>query len=297
MAYTPLTLIISILEKVKRTENHSKPKMKNTGGWFEYRYRTKREMKSLIVIILSLLLLDCNPKKKTTNNTNEKVVEVLSHTDYNVIFENDTVEGVPVEILNIGEVNVPSGQVVVCDPLFYPDTPPLLKRVKSGKYPVKIYVAKTEASGDRYAIAKLEFSKGKAKKWVLALREGEDVSELKGKDEFFGMPVDAGLGAFFDYKSGVAYNKFLEDFFRKHPNGNVYNDFFAEEFKKSAKNPNDPNDPGDWANFQLPESDLNVIMFNSGYGDGLYPAYWGIDEKGDTVSLVIDFFVLLVPDA
>jgi len=36
-------------------------------------------------------------------------------------------------------------------------------------------------------------------------------------------------------------------------------------------------------------------MFQSGYGDGVYPAYWGIDKDGNITSLVIDFLVLLLP--
>ncbi len=33
-------------------------------------------------------------------------------------------------------------------------------------------------------------------------------------------------------------------------------------------------------------------MFHTGYGDGIYPAYWGIAEDGSVSSLVIDFIVL-----
>ena len=230
-------------------------------------------------------------KKKTKKKT-----EVRSHADYNLIFDNKEVEHTPIELLEIGDLNVPSGQIVVCDPLAYSDMPPLTKTVKPGTYPIKIYVAKTKDSGDRYAIAKLEFSNKRAKKWVLALRADEDISELKDKSEFFGFPVDAGLGGFFDFQSGKAYQKFASDFMKANPDGNIYDDFFAAEFKKNAKDQNDPKDIGDWINFQLPNSELNITMFHSGYGDGVYPSYWGIDENGDIVSLVIDFLVVLVPD-
>jgi hypothetical protein len=37
-------------------------------------------------------------------------------------------------------------------------------------------------------------------------------------------------------------------------------------------------------------------MFQSGYGDGSYPSYWGLDKNGEVLSLVIDFLVLLVPE-
>jgi hypothetical protein len=46
-------------------------------------------------------------------------------------------------------------------------------------------------------------------------------------------------------------------------------------------------------NFYLPaRPQQNVIMFHTGYGDGIYPAYWGLSEEGDVCSFVIDFMVL-----
>jgi hypothetical protein len=36
-------------------------------------------------------------------------------------------------------------------------------------------------------------------------------------------------------------------------------------------------------------------MFAPGYGDGVYPAYWGVDTHGKAINLVIDFHVLLLP--
>lgn len=222
-----------------------------------------------------------------------KQAEKLSHADYNVIFNNPVVENIPVEVLNIGNLTVPSGKIVVCDPLVTPDMPPLSRTVKPGKYPVKIYIAKTKDSGDRYAIAKLEFSTQTADKWALATRDGEDVLELKEDSDFFGFPVDAGLGGFFDEQAGIAYNKFADEFIKQHPDANMYDDFFEAEFEKSSTG---PNDPGNWVNFQIPDTELNITMFQSGYGDGVYPAYWGMTKNDEVVSLVIDFFVLLLPD-
>ncbi len=222
--------------------------------------------------------------------------EIYAHADYNLIFDHSSVDGIPVELLNIGELNVPTGQIVVCDPLAAPDTPPLTRSVTPGKYPVKIYVAKTEESGDRYAVAKLEFSTVRADKWVLAVREGEDLHELKEPGEFYGFPVDAGLGGFFDVQTALEYNSFIDNFLKKNPGANIYDDFFAAEFKKNAVEPDNPSDYGDWVNFTLPGSDLNITMFQSGYGDGMYPAYWGMTKDHQIVSLVIDFFVLLLPE-
>lgn len=226
-------------------------------------------------------------KRETKNKT-----EVLSSIDYNTFFDIEMFEGTPIELLEIGDLSVPSGRVVVCDPLVYPDMAPLSKRVEPGEYPVKIYVAKTQNSGDRFALAKLQFTNKKAEKWVMALRDGEDINELTDQDDFFGFPVDAGLGSFLDYQSAVAYLKFESEFMKANPGGNIYDDLLANEFKQNAQAPDDSSDPGDWINFKLPETNLNVAMFHSGFGDGTYPAYWGIDKKGEVASLVIDFLVL-----
>lgn len=162
----------------------------------------------------------------------KRAMEVYSHADYNLIFENKIIEGIEIKRLDIGCLNVTTGQIVVCDPLVAPDAFPLKRTVESAKYPVKIYIAKTKDSGDRYAIAKVEFSTKKAEKWLLALRDEEDTSTLEGNGDFFGFSVDSGLGGFFDFKAGIEYNEFIDKFMNEHSDGNIYDDFFAAEFKR-----------------------------------------------------------------
>jgi len=217
----------------------------------------------------------------------------LSAIDYNRYFDNTTIDNTPLAFLNLGELNLSTGKIVACDPLAYIfESLPFAKTVQQGKYPVIVCVAKTENSGDRYAIVKLEFSKEKAIKWELALTGQEDISELTENDAYIGFPVDAGLGCFCDFETQKAYKQFDEDFMRKNPGANIYDDFFAAEFKKNAIDENDPQDAGDWLNFYLPNKPaLNIIMFHSGYGDGAYPCYWGIDGRGKICSLVVDFQV------
>jgi hypothetical protein len=37
-----------------------------------------------------------------------------------------------------------------------------------------------------------------------------------------------------------------------------------------------------------------IAMFQSGWGDGFYASYWGLDARGEPVCLVTDFSVLTV---
>lgn len=40
-------------------------------------------------------------------------------------------------------------------------------------------------------------------------------------------------------------------------------------------------------------SPANLIACSSGYGDGAYPSWWGIDERGEVCALATDFFILV----
>jgi hypothetical protein len=42
--------------------------------------------------------------------------------------------------------------------------------------------------------------------------------------------------------------------------------------------------------------ELDILVADSGYGDGSYPAYWGLDAEGRTAQLVIDFLILTTYD-
>lgn len=189
---------------------------------------------------------------------------------------------------------IPTGQIIVCDPLAYSyNSLPFDRKVKPGKYPVTVCIAKTKDSGDRYAIVKLEFSKSKASKFQLATTEGQDIKDLKEEDEFFGFLVDAGLGCFMDLQTKQFYNEFDDNLMKENPDGNLYDDHLENEFKKNATDLNDPTDAGDWLNFYLPNKpELNVVMFHSGFGDGVYPSYWGINDNGEICSLIVDFNVI-----
>ena len=37
---------------------------------------------------------------------------------------------------------------------------------------------------------------------------------------------------------------------------------------------------------------LNAALLTSGYGDGVYAAYWGYDGEANATSLVVDFAVI-----
>jgi hypothetical protein len=212
-----------------------------------------------------------------------------SVVDYNIILENEIVDGIPIKIVDMGLLDVPTGHIVVCDPLAIPDFAPLNRKIPKGKYPVKIYLTDLANTHPRVTLAKLEIARERAERWILAVRDGEDVTTFKDKYDYFGFPVDAGIGCFWDEKTRDAFVKFDRKLYKTHGE-NAYELYLEDEFKKSATS---ADDIGNWATFTVPGTDMNVTMFSSGWGDGHYPAYWGFDKDDNLVSLVIDFFVLL----
>ncbi|HET6315489.1 MAG TPA: DUF4241 domain-containing protein, partial [Chloroflexota bacterium] len=41
-----------------------------------------------------------------------------------------------------------------------------------------------------------------------------------------------------------------------------------------------------------PDSGADAVVFTTGYGEGGYTTWWGLDENGQPVALVADFDVL-----
>jgi len=196
--------------------------------------------------------------------------------------------------LDIGELNLPTGKIIASDPFFTDSVQPFRTKVKAGKYPVKIYFVKIEEHHHRVAFAKLIFSDSKAVKWKLAIQEGTDLEEVKklNEGEYFGFPVDAGMGAFIDEAVNKNYLLEIDEFYRENADKNYYNDLLSHEFKVSTKGSPLSSEEGDWNNHKVKNNpNENIIMFSSGWGDGYYPVYWGLDQHNEIVDLIIDFMI------
>ncbi|WP_354490424.1 DUF4241 domain-containing protein [Mesorhizobium robiniae] len=175
----------------------------------------------------------------------------------------------------IGELELPTGEIVACDPLTTEtDWPALSRKVRPGHYPVSLF----EAQG-RVAVAVLRFRPGTPVRWELATLPDQDVATLKG-DEIFGYPVDAGLGSFMD-KTAMALLAARQD---KLEYGDYYGEVLAAEFA--------PNQDRFAMHHPAAGNPLNIAIFWSGWGDGLYPSFWGLDATGEPLLLTTDFGVL-----
>jgi hypothetical protein len=206
--------------------------------------------------------------------------------DYSAIFKGSAKLELAYEIVELGNLFLPSGRVRCCDPFLSHEVGPLDERVPRGEAAVTLCLVELPDWGKRVALAGLRLSATAPTRWTAASYRagGAALSEYR---------VDAGLACFMDEETAELFARVFAEFYRTNPNGNYYDDVLAREFERSA----DRSRPsGDW-NLHYPvENDRrNIAMFASGLGDGVYPSFWGLDDDERPSMLVTDFG-LLEPD-
>jgi hypothetical protein len=178
-----------------------------------------------------------------------------------------------------GDLVLRTGRVVAADVFFF-DNVPFTRWLPSGTHPVLVLHAAGSGIGDRIAAAMIRVAPGDPVRWEPALTPGQDPSAA-GPGEFFGYGVDSGIGCFasaeaVEYLSGAGASA-----------GDAYsNRVQAAMFPSSTEI---------YSTADIPVGDgtgLNVVAFSSGWGDGGYPSYFGLDAAGKPLVLVTNFGIL-----
>jgi len=195
--------------------------------------------------------------------------------------------------IRCGELALPSGRLVACDPFVFlqPQNNPFVS-VPKGRFPVYVTFADVSSAQDkshvREAYASVVFTSEKEayRKAVPLAKDGEDRPEPTG-DEFIGFAVDAGTACFVD-DSVVGPcmpdpQTWYEDLFE-----NSNPDCWFQRMDDPA------HIRAGIANIVLPlaRHGENLILFHSGWGDGVYPVVGSFDSTGHLVAAHIDFLVL-----
>lgn len=183
-----------------------------------------------------------------------------------------------ITVIEAGILNVPSGKIVACDPLANPERDAFTRTIPIGKYPVHLYLHKDESA---IGLAWLEVTKEEPVTWEMAVLQDQKIEDLK-EDYYYGYPVDAGIGCFMDALSADFLCAVNDSLYESRGNDfNYYDDIIAHEMAK--------NEDLYTNHFPSDDSKLNVIMFSSGWGDGVFASYWGLDATGKVACLVTDF--------
>lgn len=220
---------------------------------------------------------------------------LTSPVNYAKCFDMKEIQGKEIFILDMGEIEFPTGDILVRDPLVWlnRDEKAYLTSVPRGKYRIETLVVKLEEDHYRYALSRVRFTENVPKIYYEALKGDENLDDVDG-DSIFGFNVDAGLATIVDVATRNAYCDFKDKWYAENPDKNIYDDFFTEVFANNAEeNPNYQREGGDWINFKLPNSELSIPMIQSGFGDGRYPVYFGYDENGELCDLVVEYIYLV----
>jgi hypothetical protein len=182
-----------------------------------------------------------------------------------------------------GEIVLPTGRVVASDVFFF-STEPFTRRLPAGRHPVYLLSSvrgpDPDVAGD-VAAAMIRAAPGDPVTWELALVEGQDPTTLQ-PGEFFGYGVDSGTGCFASTEAvEVLMQGDLDEYGDKVHKGMFPSDDVAD-WKSSVDITVDP------------ASGANVIGFSSGFGDGAYPSWFGLDATGQPLVLLTDFGILEV---
>jgi uncharacterized protein DUF4241 len=195
--------------------------------------------------------------------------------------DEDEDERYTLHVRTIGELVVTSGQIVACDPLAMPDTPPFADRVAAGRYPVLLSVAEAKSGDQRVAFALLRLTEHPVMRWENAAPQGKSLSDLQ-PERIFAYGVDAGTGCFMDAEAAQALQARQKAALARGEDDDELFDALMKTYVHTWS----------WANVVMEEAGgANVVAFSSGWGDGAYPCYWGYDVGGQRVALMTDFGV------
>jgi hypothetical protein len=192
-----------------------------------------------------------------------------------------TLKSGPVEVTmrchEVGQLSVPSGRIVACDPIEFTAPEPFSQGITPGSYPVLLSIAQARTSGgQRVAYAMISIEEGTPARWEMAGLKGRSPTWSRGVNKS-AYAVDTGLGCFMDLRAAkLLLQKMSEDA-----------DYYYKVF--DAVEGNYPEMGEHTLDFA---SDLNLIAFESGFGGGLYTSWWGYTETGEVACLVTDFNLL-----
>jgi len=177
-----------------------------------------------------------------------------------------------------GNLFLQTGRVVASD-VFFVDNVPFTRWLPAGTHPVFVLHA-TAATDDRIAAAMIRVAPGDPVRWEAALTPGQNPSGA-GPDEYYGYGVDSGTGCF----TSAEAVEYLSNA------GSAANDLYGDRVEKAMF----PSKTEFHASAEIPVGDgtaLNVVAFESGWGDGAYPSYFGLDSAGRPLVLLTNFRIL-----
>lgn len=198
------------------------------------------------------------------------------------LFTRDFVENPLIESFEVGDIHLPTGYLVACDPVITSDMLPFTTLFPQGSFPVLLH---KERESNCVAYAEIRFGAAEIISWQMATTAGQNLRDLKG-EEVFGYPVESGIGSFMDLETQDCLNHLEKTLY--HRKGadfmGIYEEFFHDHFF-------DENGAIDQYAFLKPNEQRGgtVFAFEAGYGEGFYASYIGFGSNNQPLKIVTEF--------
>lgn len=190
-----------------------------------------------------------------------------------------------VHLVKIGKLSLPAGRLVAADPYLIGAEPePFIQLLNSDSADVLAARAVIGEGHERIAALILKVGSAAVADWTMATVGGQDVTTLDAEG-FFGYGVDAGTGSFGSPDAMRIAGRVL----------NADAGMLEDPLSRALL--------GDGIGTQsaavvAPEpGSTPIAVCSSGWGDGCYPTWLGIDSSGDVVVAVTDFLLTGDPHA
>lgn len=182
---------------------------------------------------------------------------------------------IPLE--EVGSVVLDTGEFVAADPyVSEADTPPFTERLNPGDHPLILAIAHIAEDHQRIAAALLLGRMTSISHWTLALQPGQAIEDLENDDSYYGFPVDAGTACVASPSAFAVASAVLT------ADGGMLQDPLSTALF-SSKNQAALAAPADGAQ--------PVAILMTGWGDGVYPTWLGMDEEGKVSLAIVDFLL------
>ena len=175
------------------------------------------------------------------------------------------------------DLHLPTGRLVVCDPLAAPETEPFASKMPRGTFAVETIVADMR-DAQRIAYVVIQLSEQRAHRWELAHLADEEVS---WGSERLGAHVDSNVLAFMDEWTATAWLDLWHD------DDEELERLIRRELRKRSRH----GAAIDVGEFQ-PRLDQPANMLLVDADAGTYVTYIGVDGDEQVVMVVLDFEVL-----
>ncbi len=203
------------------------------------------------------------------------------------IFAKNFVESPMLESFEAGNIFLPTGSIVACDPLITNDMPAFATVFPAGSFPVLVH---KERESNCIAYTEIVFGNDDISEWKMATLEGQNIADLT-EGEVFGFPVESGMGCYMDVQAQESLNHLEQRLY--HRKGvdfmGIYEEFFHDHFF-------DDNGAIDQFAFLKPNDDDpgTIFAFETGYGEGFYASYIGFNKENVPQKIVTEFIEINV---